>query len=132
MNRRYRLADKARFRQVRQNGKSHPHPILVLCYLPNGESFSRCGFTVSRRIGGAVERNRARRRMSEAVRLMWDLVAPGWDMVWVARPGINEVEFSEMQNACARLLRRARLLRASDQASDQASNQASDRVADGT
>ena len=128
MNRRDSLADKARFRQVRQGGKSHPHPILVLCYLPNGESFSRCGFTVSRRIGGAVERNRARRRMSEAVRLMWDMVAPGWDMVWVARPGINEAEFSELQSACARLIRRARLLRASDRVS----NGASDRVANGT
>lgn len=118
MNRRDSLPDKARFRQVRQSGTSHPQPILVLCYLPNGESFSRCGFTVSRRIGGAVERNRARRRMSEAVRLMWDMVAPGWDMVWVARPGINDAEFSELQSACARLLRRARLLRASDRVAD--------------
>jgi len=118
LNRRDSLADKGRFREVRQGGKSHPHPILVLCYLPNGEAFSRCGFTVSRRIGGAVARNRARRRMSEAVRLIWDLVAPGWDLVWVARPGINEAEFSELQSACARLLRRARLLRASDGAAN--------------
>jgi ribonuclease P protein component len=114
LNRRYSLRDKARFRQVRQQGASHPHPLLVLCCLPNGEAYSRCGFTVSRRIGGAVERNRARRRMSEAVRLLWDVVAPGWDMVWVARPGINQAEFSELQSACARLLRRARLLKASD------------------
>ena len=57
-------------------------------------------------------------------RLLWDMVAPGWDMVWVARPGINEAEFSELQSACARLLRRARLLRAPDRASD--------RVDDGT
>ena len=58
LNRRYSIRDKARFRKVRQQGASHPHPLVVLCYLPNGESFSRCGFTVSRRIGGAVERNR--------------------------------------------------------------------------
>ena len=122
MNRRYSLRDKARFRQVRQQGTSHPHPLLVLCYLPNGETFSRCGFTVSRRIGGAVERNRARRRMSEAVRLLWDIVAPGWDLVWVARPGIKDVEFSELQSACARLLRRARLLRASNRESDPVTN----------
>jgi len=122
LNRRDSLADKARFRQVRQSGTSHPHPILVLCYLPNGEPFSRCGFTVSRRIGGAVERNRARRRMSEAVRLLWDMVAPGWDMVWVARPGVKDAEFSELQSACARLLRRARLLRASDRVADRPSD----------
>jgi ribonuclease P protein component len=111
---------------VRQQGTSHPHPLLVLCYLPNGESISRCGFTVSRRIGGAVERNRARRRMSEAVRLLWDIVMPGWDIVWVARPGINDAEFSELQSACARLLRRARLLRAPDRESDRVADGASD------
>jgi ribonuclease P protein component len=122
LNRRYSIRNKARFRQVRQQGTSYPHPLLVLCYLPNGETISRCGFTVSRRIGGAVERNRARRRMSEAVRLLWDMVAPGWDIVWVARPGINDAEFSALQSACARLLRRARLLRAPDRVADGASD----------
>ncbi len=83
---------------------------MVLSYLPNQEPASRCGFTVSKRIGKAVVRNRARRRMSEAVYLLWYVIAPGWDMVWIARPGINEADFSELQSACARLLRRAHLL----------------------
>jgi ribonuclease P protein component len=111
VKRRYRLADKERFRLVRQTGISHAHPLLVLCLLPNDLSFSRCGFTVSRRLGKAVERNRARRRMQEAVRLAWDLIEPGWDIVWVARPAIGSAEFSEIQDACIRLLRRARVLR---------------------
>jgi ribonuclease P protein component len=110
LKRPYRLSDKARFRQVRQEGTTYPHPLLILCCLPNQEPVSRAGFTVSKRIGKAVERNRARRRMNEAVRLLWDLVVPGWDLVWVARPSINTAEFAELQSACARLLRRARLL----------------------
>jgi ribonuclease P protein component len=84
---------------------------MVLCALPNEQRISRCGFTASRRLGHAVSRNRARRRMSEAVRLTWDLVLPGWDMVWIGRTGINEADFSELQEACLQLLRRARLLR---------------------
>lgn len=112
MKRRYRVRDKARFRQIRQEGASYTHPLLVLNCLTNNESISRCGFTVSKRIGSAVDRNRARRRIREAVRQVWDSVLPGWDLVWIARPGINEAEFSELQDACARLLRRARLLKA--------------------
>ncbi len=108
--RRHRLSDKARFRQVRQEGVSYAHPLMVLCCLPNQKSISRSGFTVSKRIGKAVTRNRARRRMSEAVYLLWDLITPGWDMVWIARPGINGAEFSELQIACVRLLRRAQVL----------------------
>jgi ribonuclease P protein component len=111
LNRRHRLSDKERFRQVRQTGASYTHPLMVLCLLPNDEAISRCGFTVSRRVGKAVVRNRARRRLSEAVRLLWERVAPGWDMVWVARPTIVKVEFAELQVACKRLLRRANMLR---------------------
>lgn len=116
MRRQHRLADKARFRQVRQQGASQAQPLVVLCYLANEEAVSRSGFSVSKRIGKAVARNRARRRMSEAVRSLWDMIAPGWDMVWVARPGINEATFSDLQDACARLLRRARLLKPTDEA----------------
>jgi ribonuclease P protein component len=84
---------------------------MVLSYLRNDGETSRCGFTVSKRIGKSVERNRARRRMREAVRGLWEMIQPGWDLIWVARPGINEASFSELQDACARLLRRARLLK---------------------
>jgi ribonuclease P protein component len=79
--------------------------------MANEEGMSRCGFTVSRRVGKAVVRNRARRRMREAVRSMWTLVKPGWDLVWIARPAIADARFSELQSACARLLGRARLLK---------------------
>ena len=97
---------------MRETGTSYSHPLVVLSVLPNEQSISRSGFTASRRIGKAVERNRARRRMRETVRLMWDLIEPGWDMVWVARHPINNASFPELQSACARLLRRARLLKA--------------------
>jgi len=112
VNRRQRLTDAERFQQVRREGASFASPLLVLCLLPNAGPVSRCGFSVSRRIGKAVTRNRARRRMREALRLLWDLIEPGWDMVWIGRPAVVEAEFSELQSACARLLRRAHLLRA--------------------
>lgn len=112
MKRRFRLTDKERFRLVRQTGVSYTHPLLVMCLLANDQPFSRCGFTVSRRLGKAVERNRVRRRMSEAVRLLWDLIEPGWDMVWIARPAIQSADFTEIQVACIRLLKRGRALRA--------------------
>jgi len=111
LERRFRVRDHERFRQIRREGASQAHPLMILSYLPNEMDVSRCGFTVSRRIGKAVERNRARRRMGEAVRHLWDLVHPGWDLVWIARPGINEASFPDIQDACARLLRRARLLK---------------------
>lgn len=112
MKRRHRLTDKERFRLVRETGASYTHPLLVLCVLANGQSDSRTGCTVSRRLGKAVERNRVRRRISEAVRLIWDLVEPGWDMVWIARPPCKAADFTAIQAGCLRLLQRAGVLRA--------------------
>lgn len=114
LDRQHRLRDRERFRQVRKEGASYAHPLLVVCCLRNESELSRCGFTVSRRIGKAVVRNRARRRIAEAVRLVWHTVAPGWDLVWIARPGVDAAEFAEIQSACAYLLRRSHVLRNAD------------------
>lgn len=112
IKRRYRLSDPDRFRQVREAGRSYAHSFLILCAQRNALEQSRSGFTASRRVGNAVVRNRARRRMQEAVRLMWDVVEPGWDLVWIARPAVLKAEFADLQAACVRLLSRAGALRA--------------------
>jgi ribonuclease P protein component len=50
----------------------------------------RAGFTATKRIGGAVERNRAKRRLREAARLLLPaLASPGFDYVFVARSGVT-------------------------------------------
>ncbi|MDB5447955.1 MAG: rnpA [Phenylobacterium sp.] len=50
----------------------------------------RAGFTATKRIGGAVQRNRAKRRMREAARLLLpDFARPGFDYVFIARGGVT-------------------------------------------
>jgi len=78
--------------------------------LPNGLPYSRFGFSVSRRIGKAVQRNLIRRRIRESLRLKLEDILPGWDLVWIARTPIQSAEYGEIDAACARLLRRASLL----------------------
>ena len=57
---------------------------------PVGTSIVRAGFTATKRIGGAVERNRAKRRLREAARLILpDLAYPGFDYVFIARGGVT-------------------------------------------
>jgi ribonuclease P protein component len=53
------------------------------------QPFVRAGFTATKRIGGAVERNRAKRRLREAARLLLPaLGSPGFDYVFIARGGV--------------------------------------------
>ena len=57
---------------------------------PDEAPLVRAGFTATKRVGGSVVRNRAKRRMREAVRLLLpDLAHPGFDYVFIARGGVT-------------------------------------------
>jgi ribonuclease P protein component len=61
--------------------------VVVQMRRRDDEGPPRIGFTVTRKLGGAVERNRIRRRLKEAVRLaLADRVRPGRDYVFIGRP----------------------------------------------
>lgn len=64
--------------------------VLVQARPRDAEPLVRAGFTATKRIGGAVERNRAKRRLREAARLLLPaLASPGFDYVFVARGGVT-------------------------------------------
>jgi ribonuclease P protein component len=109
MERKYRLRLSADFQRTRREGKAWTDHLMVLCALPNDLTYSRFGFAASRRIGKAVDRNRARRRMREAVRLCRGTLAEGWDMVFVARPPIVHAPYAEIVRAIHKLLGQAKL-----------------------
>lgn len=110
MKRRYRIKKNECFQFIRRKGRSFANRQLVLCMLPNELPYSRFGFSISTRIGNAVERNRIKRRLREAIRLRQSTIEPGWDIVFIARRPIRQLDYHQMDDACARLLRRARLL----------------------
>ena len=68
----------------------------------------RVGFTCSKKLGNAVARNRAKRRLREIARLvMPGLARPGWDYVLVGRPEVTATRpFADLQSDLARALRK--------------------------
>lgn len=88
------------------------HPLLRLTLNANRRKQTRCGFVVSKHIGKAVQRNRAKRRLREAVRLVFDHIAPGVDLVFVIRsPDVADVPFARLSAVLKELLVRAGLWR---------------------
>ena len=84
--------------------------MMVLCATGNDRSYRRFGFVVSKRVGKAVVRNRVKRLLREAVRARRSDVAPGWDLVLIARTSIVGADLGRVEEALDSLLWRARLI----------------------
>ena len=83
---------------------------LVLYARPNHSGHNQVGFTVSKKLGHAVVRNRTRRRLREVYRLNEALVSPGWDIVVVARTRSVDAPFGKLTHAFLSLSEKAGLL----------------------
>jgi ribonuclease P protein component len=84
-------------------------PAFVLLVKPAGHAMPRAGFTVSKKVGNAVVRNRARRRLREAARLLLpERGVPGADHVFIARPREVEFPWDELLGQVTDALQKAR------------------------
>ncbi|MBI2844146.1 MAG: ribonuclease P protein component [Armatimonadetes bacterium] len=108
---RARLTASTGFRTVYSRGRSYVSDLIVVYVLPRpGGSRFRFGFTAGKKIGGAVQRNRAKRLMREAARALIPRIAGSFDIVVVARHKINTAAFAEVKSMLEKLLTRAGVL----------------------
>ena len=105
----YRLRHPSDVKRVRQEGRSWRHPLAILLVYPNALHTSRFAFIASRHVGKAVQRNRAKRLLREAVHKHLQEIEPGWDCVIIARPTLPQTPFGDVETAVIQLLQRAKM-----------------------
>jgi ribonuclease P protein component len=104
-----RLTLPVEFTRVKNQGKTERGRLLLLGVLAHEEQF-RVGFVTSKRIGGAVVRNRVRRRLREIVRTHQTRLRSGFWLVVVAHPPAARATFGELRDEWLRLAERASIL----------------------
>ena len=92
------------------SSSGHANSYLVLYARRNRTATNRVGVTVSKKLGGAVVRNRVRRRLREVYRLHEERFSPGWDIVVVARSRCIGADFGKLTLAYLSLAEKAGLL----------------------
>jgi len=109
VQRKFRLTRSDDFKRVRHNGKSYAHPLVVLITQASDSPQIRVGVAAGKTTGNAVHRNRAKRLLRESMRTLLPSLAPGWDLILIARAGLASASLEDARAALTSLLRRARL-----------------------
>ena len=95
---RRRISRSAEFERVYRQGRSKANRFLVVYAFPRADDAAdgaRLGLSVSKRVGGSVDRSRVKRLLREAFRAEEPGLAAGVDYVLVARPAIRELDERE-------------------------------------
>jgi ribonuclease P protein component len=110
VQRKFRLTRSTDFKRVRRKGKSYAHPFVVLVVQTSEVPRVRVGVTAGRSVGGAVQRNKAKRLLREAIRPLLSELLPGRDLILIARPALLSKSLQDIRQVLTSLLHRAQVL----------------------
>lgn len=110
LHRSHRLRKNEQFQEVFQKGTSAANRQFVVYQVPQeGQGAFRAGISVSKKIGKAITRNRVKRLIKEAIRSLESNIPEGIDLVIIARPGLEEMDFESLRGSLQHVLKRAKI-----------------------
>jgi ribonuclease P protein component len=98
------LRSREDFARLGAGGRTRSDRFMVVHFVANDLAHDRYGISTGRRLGGAVQRNRVRRRVRAILRASQNRGGQGWDILVVIRPASVEATFDELNAALQRLL----------------------------
>ena len=104
----HRLTEAKDFVSTRREGQAWSDEYIVLVAKANGLDLSRVGYSVGRRVGNAVVRNKTKRRLREVVRRV--PIQEGWDFILIARKYASSADYHRLGGSVVSLVRRAGIL----------------------
>jgi len=104
------LTKNHEFKRLYNKGKSVASKFVVIYCIRNGKDENKLGITVSTKLGGAVQRNRVRRRLKEIYRLNEHTLLKGYNIVLVARLRCRFARWNELEASVMSLFKKLGLV----------------------
>src|SRR5699024_8904798 len=97
MEKTYRLRNNEDFKTVYRRGKNYWNRNLAMYIMKNDLDNSRIGFSITKKFGNSVKRNRARRRMSEICRQNFDNIKEGYDIIIIPKKNVMDITHEQLE-----------------------------------
>ncbi len=110
MQKQFRLRKNKEYNYIYKKGISTACKLLIIIYVPNRTGKLKVGFSVSKKIGKSVTRNRIRRLLKEGMRSIIQSVNPGYNYIIIARNAIIDKSLTEITQSLIYVLKREKLL----------------------
>lgn len=104
-----KLRKNYEFKKVYNEGRYYVEKFVVMYIILNNSASNRVGFSVSKKVGNSVVRNRVKRLMKEAYRHNGVSMKLGYDMVFTARVGSGAADYSQIEKNIKSILKKAKL-----------------------
>lgn len=104
-----KLKKNYEFKKVYSEGRYYVEKYVVMYIIKNDSALNRVGFSVSKKVGNSVVRNRIKRLMKEAFRKSAGNTKLGYDMVFTARAGSGSADYSKIERNIISILNKAKL-----------------------
>jgi ribonuclease P protein component len=105
------MKKNAEFKKVYSEGRYYVEKYIVMYAIKNSSDYNKVGYSVSKKVGKAVTRNRIKRLMKENYRLLENDTKKGFDIIFTARRGSSEADYENIRANMESVLNRARILK---------------------
>ena len=107
MKRQNKLKKRKHFNYIYKNGASKSSRFVRVVFLKSKYKPFKVGFSVSKKIGKSVVRNKVKRRMKEVFYSFFEQINPSYNYIIVARPGVETLSFQSLKQEMKNVLLKA-------------------------
>ena len=111
MDKIYRLRNNMEFKKVYNGGKNYWNRNLVLYVRKNNMVNSRVGYSITKKIGNSVVRNKVRRRMKEIYRLNFSDIKEGYDLIFIPKKNIVDISYKDLESAMLHIMKLSKVFK---------------------